>query len=228
MGDLGAGAVVRDGGGAPPAALLLQPRYPPGVDAAQLHASVRARCEGELARELKQSLGTVFEERAAAAPAALARMPSAAYTLPDGCRLMVGAARVAVPELIFDPSSSPAAAARFPHAVGLQDACAQAVLACEPEARRELLGSVVLTGGGSAFAGLPERLERELRDPACGLGGAAAGARPRVVPAAPDERAFGPWTGGSILASLGTFPDLWFSAGEYREHGAKGFARKII
>jgi actin-like protein 6A len=58
--------------------------------------------------------------------------------------------------------------------------------------------------------------------------GLAAGARAKVVQASREERAAGPWTGGSILASLGTFPDLWFSREEYREHGARGFARKII
>ena len=187
---------------------------------------MRAFREAELARDLKESLGRVFEERAAAAGDALALLPTAEYALPDGCRLMVGAARVAVPELLFDPSP---AAAQWPHAVGLHEACAAAVLACEPDVRRELLGSVVLTGGGSAFAGLPERLARELNDPRASPGlGLGGGARAKVVQASAEERAVGPWVGGSILASLGTFPDLWFSADEFREHGARGLARKCI
>jgi D-alanyl-lipoteichoic acid acyltransferase DltB (MBOAT superfamily) len=38
----------------------------------------------------------------------------------------------------------------------------------------------------------------------------------------------GPWLGGSILGSLGTFPDIWFSAAEYKEWGAKMLHRKIL
>ena len=34
------------------------------------------------------------------------------------------------------------------------------------------------------------------------------------------ERRFATWIGGSILASLGTFQQLWISKAEYEEHGA--------
>jgi hypothetical protein len=34
------------------------------------------------------------------------------------------------------------------------------------------------------------------------------------------ERRYGVWIGGSILASLGTFQQMWMSKAEYREYGA--------
>ena len=34
--------------------------------------------------------------------------------------------------------------------------------ACDPDLRLQLLGNIVLTGGGSLFAGLSERLHNEL------------------------------------------------------------------
>nr|XP_012567238.2 beta-centractin-like [Cicer arietinum] len=34
------------------------------------------------------------------------------------------------------------------------------------------------------------------------------------------ERRFSVWIGGSILASLGSFQQMWFSRSEYEEHGA--------
>ncbi len=34
------------------------------------------------------------------------------------------------------------------------------------------------------------------------------------------ERRFGSWIGGSILASLGTFHQMWISRKEYEENGA--------
>ena len=35
------------------------------------------------------------------------------------------------------------------------------------------------------------------------------------------ERKFAGWLGASILASLGTFHQLWISPREYEEHGAR-------
>ena len=34
------------------------------------------------------------------------------------------------------------------------------------------------------------------------------------------------WIGGSILASLGSFQQLWMSKAEYAEQGAQGILRK--
>ncbi|AET01217.2 actin-related protein ARP4 [Medicago truncatula] len=34
------------------------------------------------------------------------------------------------------------------------------------------------------------------------------------------------WIGGSILASLGSFQQMWFSKSEYEEHGASYIQRK--
>ncbi|KAL0289641.1 UNVERIFIED_CONTAM: Actin-related protein 4 [Sesamum calycinum] len=40
------------------------------------------------------------------------------------------------------------------------------------------------------------------------------------------ERRFSVWIGGSILASLGSFQQMWFSKSEYEEHGASYIQRK--
>ncbi|CCM02833.1 uncharacterized protein FIBRA_04945 [Fibroporia radiculosa] len=83
--------------------------------------------------------------------------------------------------------------------------------ACDPEIRQVLMGNVVLTGGGSLFSGLGERLQNEL-----------SRNFPHVKihsPGNPTERRYGGWLGGSILASLGTFHQLWISREEWQEHG---------
>jgi actin-like protein 6A len=41
-----------------------------------------------------------------------------------------------------------------------------------------------------------------------------------VCPTNSVERRYSVWIGGSILASLGTFQQMWMSAAEYREYGA--------
>jgi actin-related protein 4 len=45
-------------------------------------------------------------------------------------------------------------------------------------------------------------------------------AKPKIsAPASTVERKFAPWLGGSILASLGTFHQLWIAREEYMEMG---------
>ena len=44
-------------------------------------------------------------------------------------------------------------------------------------------------------------------------------------PANTVERRYSTWIGGSILASLGTFQQMWLSKAEYKEYGA-GFIHK--
>ncbi len=63
--------------------------------------------------------------------------------------------------------------------------------------------------------GLQERLVAELGP------NAPVGTRPKLAAASSAERALGAWLGGSIVGSLGGFEELWFSAAEFREHGAK-------
>ncbi len=41
-----------------------------------------------------------------------------------------------------------------------------------------------------------------------------------VSPVNTVERRFSVWIGGSIMASLGTFQQMWMSKAEYQEYGA--------
>jgi actin-like protein 6A len=73
------------------------------------------------------------------------------------------------------------------------------------------MGNVVLTGGGSLFSGFADRLAAELT---------RSFPHTKIhAPGNPIERRFGGWLGGSILASLGTFHQLWISKEEWQEHG---------
>ena len=46
--------------------------------------------------------------------------------------------------------------------------------------------------------------------------------------AAPPERVFSTWIGGSILASLATFKTMWVSRSDYEEHGAALLNRRSL
>lgn len=52
--------------------------------------------------------------------------------------------------------------------------------------------------------------------------------KPRIVTPSPIERDYACWIGGSILASLGTFQQMWISKAEYEEEGANIVERKCV
>jgi actin-like protein 6A len=161
-------------------------------------------------------------------------VPAVAYELPDGTEIQVGAERFRAPEALFNPSvlaswpggGCTGAAALPAEAGALRSALpllvADSVARCDVDARRELFSGVVLTGGTSLLPSMRERLERDLADNV-----PVPGTRVKVVaPTSGVERRFGPWIGGSILASLGSFQQMWMSKQEYEEHGAALIHRK--
>ncbi|KAK2405918.1 actin-related protein [Trifolium repens] len=82
-------------------------------------------------------------------------------------------------------------------------------------------GEFQLAGGTASMQQLKERLEKDL------LEESPQAARVKVLASGnATERRFSVWIGGSILASLGSFQQMWFSKSEYEEHGASYIQRK--
>ncbi|KAG6886068.1 hypothetical protein C0993_004058 [Termitomyces sp. T159_Od127] len=80
--------------------------------------------------------------------------------------------------------------------------------ACDAELRQVLSSNVVVTGGGTLFTGFTDRLQAELT---------RGFPHTKIhAPGNPVERKYGAWLGGSILASLGTFHQLWISREEWQ------------
>ena len=82
---------------------------------------------------------------------------------------------------------------------------------CDLDIRRDLYGNIVLSGGTTMFPGIADRLQKELD--------ALSPSSVKVKIIAPPERKYSVWIGGSILASLSTFQNLWVSKEEYDEAG---------
>ena len=92
---------------------------------------------------------------------------------------------------------------------------------CDIDLRPALYGSVVLTGGTTLIRGFTERLNRDLSSKT------PATMRCKLIAAnGVQERRFGSWIGGSILASLGSFQQMWISKQEYEEGGKNQVDRK--
>ena len=136
------------------------------------------------------------------------------YELPDGQVITVGAERFRCPEAMFDPSFIGLEQA------GVHDLVFQSIMKCDVDIRRDLYGNVVLEGGNTMFDGIGERLTKELTT--------LAPASITVKVVAPPERKYGVWIGGSILASLSTFQQMWIAKEEYDESGPSIVHRKCF
>ena len=82
---------------------------------------------------------------------------------------------------------------------------------CDVDIRRELYSNVVMSGGTTMFPKLADRIQNELT--------ALAPSTMKIKCIAPAERKYSVWIGGSILASLSSFQEMWITKGEYNETG---------
>lgn len=128
------------------------------------------------------------------------------YELPDGQVITIGTGRFKCPEILFDPSKVGI------ESCGVHDIVLKSIRRCDMDIRRDMYGNVVLSGGTTMVPGLADRLAKELSSLA------PPGVRVRVV--APPERKYSVWIGGSILASLSTFEQMWIKKEEYMESGS--------
>ncbi|KNC50847.1 actin superfamily protein [Thecamonas trahens ATCC 50062] len=99
--------------------------------------------------------------------------------------------------------------------LGVHEMVYKSVSLADVDLRRDLFGSVIVTGGNTLFPDFTPRLRKHL-----------APLLPQTFKVkvssinTPTEQRFAPWIGGSIMASLGSFHSLWISKQEYEEHGA--------
>lgn len=125
------------------------------------------------------------------------------HTLPDNTEVSIGTERYTVCESFFDPSLVGKSGS------GLHQLALESVRKCDTDIAPQLFSNVVLSGGGSLFSGLPNRLDKELHDIVT----------EKVRTYASTERQTAAWVGGSILASLPTIQDMWVTKAEYEEAG---------
>ncbi|KAJ2394279.1 NuA4 histone acetyltransferase subunit, partial [Coemansia sp. RSA 2603] len=146
-----------------------------------------------------------------------ASRPLKPFEFPDGFNMSTGALRYAVPEILFNPEKFMVKRPKHLEGVslvGVHELAAKSVVASDVDLRPQLLSNMVLAGGSTLFPGFVDRMTVMLQN-------AIPGGRIKLhAPSTNTERKVTAWLGGSILASLGTFHQLWISRAEYEEHGA--------
>ena len=138
------------------------------------------------------------------------------YEMPDGNIVTIGNERFRVPEALFNPSML---GKELRHG-GIHDATYTTIMKCDVDIRKELYANVVLSGGSTMFPGIGERMQKELL--------ALAPPSIKVKVLASPERKYMVWVGGSLLACLSSFQNMWIAKSEYDEAGPTIVHRKCF
>ena len=103
---------------------------------------------------------------------------------------------------------------------GVHEHLYNSIQKCDIDIRKDLFHNTVLSGGTTMYPGLADRMMKEMTN--------LAPSNIKVKVIAPPERKYSVWIGGSILASLSTFQQMWISKQEYDEMGPSIVHRKCF
>lgn len=171
--------------------------------------------EREIVRDIKEKTCYVAEDyHVELGRADTSRDCEVTYELPDGQVVTLGGERFRCPEAMFQPSLL------GKELRGVHQQVHDAILACDIDIRRDLLGNIVLSGGTTMFPGFGKRMQKEITE--------LSPSTMRIRVLYPDDRKHSVFIGGSMLSDLDTFHQMCVTKAEYTEQGPRIVHRKCF
>lgn len=136
------------------------------------------------------------------------------YTLPSGKVITLGNELFRCPETLFQPAFIGMESA------GIHETTYNSIMKCDVDIRKDLYANTVLGGYTTLFPGLADRMQKEISE--------LAPPTMKINIIAPPERKYSVWQGGSILAALPTFQEMWITKEEYEQSGPSIVHRKCF
>ncbi|CAK5075218.1 unnamed protein product [Meloidogyne enterolobii] len=128
--------------------------------------------------------------------------------------LTIGNESFRCPEALFQPSFLGM------KMEGIHQTSLNSIMKCDTDIRKELFANIVLSGGSTMYPGISDRMKNEIA--------ALAPSETKIKITAPPERKYSAWIGGSVVASLSSFPKICIVKQEYDEFGPSFVHRRCF